>query len=205
MPLARPLATAFSRRTRRHAMNTKRAHRSRARTTPPRARRAHPATPEDRSSQRSPAPRGSIGNPRPRSRARRVRRARRTRGGRARELRSFVRTSSSSFFPKIPNIPTSRRPRRRAGGVDTQGMREGCDSMVTYLPADTSNKKSAAQLRRSSLRACWRHPGGSVAGDDLALVRSGLERGEVGGETEFVALPVGHVTARTLDDGPSAM
>ena len=142
MPLARPLATAFSRRARRHAMNTKRAHRSRARTTPPRARRARDTRATARESiaaEVASAARGSIGNPRPRSRARRVRRASNARRTRARiYVRSFVRTSLSSFFPKIPNIAAShwRRPRRRArgGGSTREGRARGRDSMVKYLP-----------------------------------------------------------------------
>ena len=160
MPLARPLATAFSRRARRHAMNTKRAHRSRARTTPPRARRARDTratTQESIVAEVASAARGSIGNPRPRSRARRVRRAANARRTRA---RIYVRSFAP---PRRPSFQKSRTSRRRTG-VDRGGEREagstrkgrarGCDSMVTYLPADTSNQKSAAQLRRASSRAC---------------------------------------------------
>ena len=70
--------------------------------------------------------------------------------------------------------------------------------MVTYLPAETSNKKSApsSEERLRERVDDIREDGGVAGGDDLAPVRSGLERGAVGGETEFVALPVGHVTAR---------
>ena len=120
MPLARPHATAFSRRARRHAMNTKRAHRSRARTTPPRARRARDTratTRESIAAKVTSAARGSIGNPRPRSRARRVRRASNARRTRARiRVRSFAPPCRSSFRK-------SRTSRRRTG-VDRGGERE---------------------------------------------------------------------------------
>ena len=120
MPLARPHATAFSSRARRHAMNTKRAHRSRARTTPPRARRARDTratTRESIAAKVASAARGSIGNPRPRSRARRVRRASNARRTRARiRVRSFAPPCRSSFRK-------SRTSRRRTG-VDRGGERE---------------------------------------------------------------------------------